>query len=115
MAGAYPGGDRSAAAGEKRTGGGGIGIEASFGMRRQGFSEGVVFVVGGGSVDEYGNLQEWARRNNGGDGGRGGQGGGHGGMGKRRVVYGATEVVNAGEFLTGELERLGEEIGGVGA
>jgi hypothetical protein len=29
-------------------------------------------------------------------------------MRTRRVVYGSTEMVNAGEFL-GELKRLGEE------
>ncbi|KAI9827331.1 MAG: Vesicle trafficking between the ER and Golgi, partial [Phylliscum demangeonii] len=42
--------------------GAGPGSSASFGQRRQGFSEAIVFTVGGGSMDEYGNLQDWARR-----------------------------------------------------
>jgi sec1 family domain-containing protein 1 len=90
----------------------GPGTGASFGQRRQGFNEAVVFTVGGGSMDEYGNLQEWVRRT-----GAVGAGGGSGaastagvsGLARtRRVVYGSTEMVNAGEFL-GELKRLGDE------
>ncbi len=57
----------------------------------------VVFTVGGGSMDEYGNLQEWVSRT-GGD------------RGRKRVVYGSTELVNAGEFIKEELERLGNEL-----
>ena len=75
-----------------------IGAGASFGQRRQGFSEAVVFTVGGGSMDEYGNLQEWVART-GGD------------RARRRVVYGSTEMLNAGEFIREELERLGKEFG----
>lgn len=86
--------------------GGQPGLQASFGMRRQGFSEGIVFMVGGGSMDEYGNLQDWARRT--GEGGRGTAGQGN----KRRVVYGATEILNAHEFIKEELERLGRELSG---
>lgn len=56
-------------------------------------------------MDEYGNLQEWAKRT-----GAGGSGA-EKGAGKRRVVYGSTELVNAGEFLQGELEKLGGEAG----
>ncbi|KAK5662733.1 hypothetical protein OQA88_6140 [Cercophora sp. LCS_1] len=74
------------------------GTGASFGQRRQGFSEALVFMVGGGSMDEYGNLQEWANRTSGTD------------RVKRRVVYGASELVNAGQFITNELDRLGKEI-----
>lgn len=74
------------------------GTGASFGQRRQGFSEALVFMVGGGSMDEYGNLQEWAARTSGTD------------RAKRRVVYGASELVNAGQFITLELNRLGKEI-----
>ncbi|KAF2458485.1 putative Golgi transport protein Sly1 [Lineolata rhizophorae] len=101
------------------------GIEASFGQRRQGFAEAIVFTVGGGSMDEYGNLQDWARRTAAGGGalgssasvvgggaGAAGQGGGRGADGgppRKRVVYGSTELVNAEEFLTGELARLGAE------
>ncbi|OLN93046.1 Protein sly1 [Colletotrichum chlorophyti] len=78
-------------------GGQGPGTGASFGQRRQGFSEAVVFTVGGGSMDEYGNLQEWVART-GGD------------RARRRVVYGSTEMLNADEFIKQELERLGKEV-----
>jgi hypothetical protein len=81
----------------------GPGTGASFGQRRQGFSEAVVFTVGGGSMDEYGNLQEWAKRT-----GAGGSGA-EKGAGKRRVVYGSTELINAEDFLRGELFKLGQE------
>jgi len=73
------------------------GTAATFGQRRQGFSEAIVFLVGGGSVDEYGNLQEWVART-GGD------------RSKKRVVYGSTEMLNAKEFIKEELERLGNEV-----
>lgn len=81
----------------------GPGTGASFGQRRQGFSDAVVFTVGGGSMDEYGNLQEWAKRT-----GAGGSAA-EKGAGKRRVVYGSTELINAEDFITGELARLGAE------
>ncbi|KAL2152587.1 hypothetical protein VTH82DRAFT_5771 [Thermothelomyces myriococcoides] len=74
------------------------GTGATFGQRRQGFSEAIVFMVGGGSMDEYGNLQEWAARTAGGD------------RAKRRVIYGASELVNAGHFIKEELNKLGREI-----
>ena len=77
------------------------GIEASFGQRRQGFSEAIVFTVGGGSMDEYGNLQDWAKRTSGGPGAASA-------VGKKRVIYGSTELVNAESFLQ-ELGRLGRE------
>ncbi|KAI0179492.1 Sec1-like protein [Hypoxylon sp. FL1284] len=86
-------------------GAGGPGTGASFGQRRQGFSDAVVFTVGGGSMDEYGNLQEWVQRTSG-DAGAAGAGG----RPRRRVVYGSTEILNAREFITEELERLGREI-----
>ncbi|KAL3424588.1 Sec1 family protein [Phlyctema vagabunda] len=92
--------------GETMPGGMGPGMGATFGQRRQGFSEAVVFTVGGGSMDEYGNLQEWAKRT-----GAGGSGA-EKGAGKRRVVYGSTELVNAEEFLKAELEKLGAEVSG---
>ena len=72
------------------------GIEASFGQRRQGYSEAILFTVGGGSMDEYGNLQEWAKRTS-----VGGQ--------KRRVVYGSTSMMSATEFVTKDLAKLGAE------
>lgn len=78
------------------------GIDASFGQRRQGFSEAIVFTVGGGSIDEYGNLQEWAARTS---------GVGVPGAGPlRRIVYGSTEIVSADDFIKLELERLGQEL-----
>lgn len=77
---------------------------ASFGQRRQGFSEAIVFTVGGGSMDEYGNLQDWAKRTS------EARAAGSGGMGqRRRVVYGSTDLVNAEDFVVGELAKLGAE------
>lgn len=80
----------------------GPGTQASFGQRRQGFSEAIVFTVGGGSMDEYGNLQDWAKRTS-------AAGGAVASGPKRRVVYGSTEIVNAEDFVVGELARLGRE------
>lgn len=73
------------------------GQSASFGQRRQGYSEAIVFTIGGGSMEEYGNLQDWVTRT-GGD------------RAKKRVVYGSTEIINAAEFINEELERLGKEV-----
>ncbi|KAI0102826.1 snare docking complex subunit [Nemania sp. FL0031] len=73
------------------------GTGASFGQRRQGYTDAIVFTVGGGSMDEYGNLQEWVKRTN-------------EGRAKKRVVYGSTELLNAQEFIKEELERLGSEV-----
>lgn len=81
----------------------GPGTGASFGQRRQGFSEAIVFTVGGGSMDEYGNLQEWVKRATGPQAGAGASG-----AKNRRVVYGSTELVNAEDFLQ-QLKRLGLE------
>jgi hypothetical protein len=76
----------------------GPGLGASFGQRRQGYTDAIIFVVGGGSMDEYGNLQEWIERT-------GGE------RAKKRVIYGATEILNAREFLKGPLSSLGQEVG----
>ena len=84
--------------------GAGPGTSASFGQRRQGFSEAIVFTVGGGSADEFGNLQDWARRTSG-----GGAAGGAAGGPRKRVVYGSTDLVNAEDFVMHELARLGRE------
>jgi len=46
-------------------------------------------MVGGGCMEEYGNLQEWARKK-----AQGNTGGVGGIVGRRRVVYGATEMVS---------------------
>ena len=78
------------------------GLEASFGQRRQGFSDAVVFAVGGGSMDEYGNLQEWAARSS-------SSGAGAGPL--RRVVYGSTALLSARAFVENDLGRLGRESG----
>lgn len=78
------------------------GIEASFGQRRQGFSEAIVFTVGGGSMDEYGNLQDWAKRTS------SGAGAAASAVARKRIIYGSTELVNAESFLK-ELGRLGKE------
>ncbi|KAF7502998.1 hypothetical protein GJ744_004732 [Endocarpon pusillum] len=85
----------------------GPGTGASFGQRRQGFNEAIVFTVGGGSMDEYGNLQEWVKRTSV-SGGGGVGAAGSGGARNRRVVYGSTEMVNAREFFE-ELKKLGME------
>jgi sec1 family domain-containing protein 1 len=71
----------------------------SFGQRRQGFQEGIVFTVGGGNMEEYGNLQEWSKRT----------GGPNGSAARKKVVYGSTELVNAEQFVNGELAKLGME------
>ncbi|OJJ36457.1 hypothetical protein ASPWEDRAFT_107831 [Aspergillus wentii DTO 134E9] len=90
------------------------GTSASFGQRRQAFNEAIVFTVGGGSMDEYGNLQDWVRQTNGQTGadnaGAGSRAGaGSAGGAKRRVVYGSTDLMNANEFLTESLTKLGKE------
>ncbi|KAF1957051.1 Sec1-like protein [Byssothecium circinans] len=78
-----------------------MGIEATFGQRRQAFSEAIVFSVGGGSMDEYGNLQEWAKRTS----ASGASGTGQ----KRRVIYGSTAILSATDFVNNDLARLGKE------
>ena len=94
-------------AGSSGLGTSGPGTGASFGQRRQGFSDAIVFTVGGGSMDEYGNLQEWVKRTTG-QGAGGASGMAAGAMKARRVVYGSTEMVNGEDFIK-ELVRLGEE------
>lgn len=79
----------------------GSGSNATFGQRRQGFTEAIVFTVGGGSMDEYGNLQDWAHRTSAAQGAGGA---------RRRIVYGSTEIVNAEDFV-GVAARLGTESG----
>lgn len=81
------------------------GVTPSFGQRRQGFTEAIVFTVGGGSMDEYGNLQEWVKRTS---AQAGGVAAAPGSVRSRRVVYGSTEMVNGEDFVK-ELVRLGEE------
>lgn len=52
-------------------------------------------------MDEYGNLQEWAKRTSGQTAA--------GSVGRKRIIYGSTELVNAEDFVLGELTRLGSE------
>ncbi|OJJ80081.1 syntaxin-binding protein [Aspergillus glaucus CBS 516.65] len=90
----------------------GPGTGASFGQRRQAFNEAIVFTVGGGSMDEYGNLQEWVYQHNhpGGDASAaGGRAAGSLNAPRRRVVYGSTDLMNANEFIAESLGRLGKE------
>ena len=95
-------GSRPGSSANNGLGSSGPGTGASFGQRRQGFNEAIVFTVGGGSMDEYGNLQEWVKRTSTIQGG--------GATTKtRRVVYGSTELVNAEDFVKGCLVKLGQE------
>ncbi|KIK82446.1 hypothetical protein PAXRUDRAFT_832198 [Paxillus rubicundulus Ve08.2h10] len=57
--------------------------------RRMAFAEGMIFVVGGASYVEYGNLEEWAARTG------------------KRLTYGGTEIVDPGAFV-GALQDLGK-------
>ncbi|XAO24911.1 hypothetical protein I312_103720 [Cryptococcus bacillisporus CA1280] len=116
---ARPGGTGGAATGGAAAAGT-AGTSTGMGGGRNQFSEGVVFVVGGGGYVEYGNLMDWANRSGGGGGGArdggGGGGGGAGGSGAgaqgvsgqggRRVTYGSTEILNPERFLKC-LEELG--------
>lgn len=75
----------------------------------------IVFVAGGGNYLEYQGLQELANRDkNGGTGGLasglGGMGGSRGGDVPKSVVYGTTEFVTGGEFIT-QLALLGKRTG----
>ncbi|EPS27073.1 hypothetical protein PDE_02014 [Penicillium oxalicum 114-2] len=84
------------------------GINATFGQRRQAFNEAIVFTVGGGSMDEYGNLQDWVKRTSGQSGADGAPSANRH-TGRRRVVYGSTDLMNATEFLRDSLAPLGRE------
>ncbi|KAF7712416.1 Sec1 family protein [Penicillium ucsense] len=84
------------------------GINATFGQRRQAFNEAIVFTVGGGSMDEYGNLQDWVKRTSGQPGADGASAANRS-TGRRRVVYGSTDLMNATEFLRDSLAPLGRE------
>ena len=90
-------------------GGAGPGTGASFGQRRQAFNEAIVFTVGGGSMDEYGNLQDWVRRTSGQAAENAGARQSTGQGSHRRVIYGSTDLMNANDFLTESLAKLGGE------
>lgn len=89
----------------------GPGTGASFGQRRQAFNEAIVFTVGGGSMDEYGNLQDWVARTSGPQGADGAAAPNRSAAPgvRRRVVYGSTDLMNASEFLSDSLAPLGRE------
>ncbi|KAG8219617.1 Sec1-like protein [Butyriboletus roseoflavus] len=59
--------------------------------RRMAFLDGMVFVVGGASYVEYGNLEEWAAKTG------------------KRLTYGGTEIVDPGSFV-GVLQDLGNGV-----
>ncbi|GAA5978263.1 hypothetical protein JCM5350_002244 [Sporobolomyces pararoseus] len=82
---------------------------------RQGFNEAVVFVVGGGSLVEYGNMNDWVTRG-------GAQGStmngtvsnaGNGNLNQKQVTYGSTEILTPSEFVKA-LSELGGGGGGEG-
>lgn len=87
----------------------GPGTGATFGQRRQAFNEAIVFTVGGGSMDEYGNLQDWVKRTSGQQNAEGASSGNRPPVARRRIVYGSTDLMNASEFLTDSLAPLGQE------
>ena len=91
------------------TGTAGPGTGATFGQRRQAFNEAIVFTVGGGSMDEYGNLQDWVHRTSGQQGTDGTSQPNRAPTARRRIVYGSTDLMNATEFLTDSLSPLGRE------
>lgn len=91
------------------TSGAGPGTGATFGQRRQAFNEAIVFTVGGGSMDEYGNLQDWVERTSGQQGADGSAQPNRAPAARRRIVYGSTDLMNATQFLSDSLAPLGSE------
>ncbi|GAA5913401.1 syntaxin-binding protein [Sporobolomyces salmoneus] len=92
------------------------GVASNGGVKaRQQFGEAVVFVVGGGSWVEFGNIVEWAGRT--GQPGSSTTGGGTNGAmqgagtGQKQVTYGSTEVLAPTEFVKA-LAELGGGGGG---
>ncbi|GAA5863318.1 hypothetical protein JCM1840_007483 [Sporobolomyces johnsonii] len=86
---------------------------ATQGRGRQPYSEATVFVVGGGSLVEYGNLGEYAQRVNlqaAPQAGAGGAGVAGAQAGTKRITYGSTEILTPGEFV-----RALAELGGAPA
>lgn len=85
---------------------------ATQGRGRQQYADAVVFVVGGGSLVEYGNLGEYVQRSvPGAQGGApaGATGGAVQGTPTRRITYGSTEILTPSEFVKalGNLARAG--------
>lgn len=75
------------------------------GRNRQAFTDGIVFVVGGGSYVEYTNLCEFAARGNPVTASTGGPSSTASNVGGRRITYGSTEIVSPTDFL-GSLAAL---------
>ncbi|BGP37496.1 Vesicle trafficking between the ER and Golgi [Rhodotorula kratochvilovae] len=90
---------------------------ATQGRGRQQYADAVVFVVGGGSVVEYGNLGEYVQRSvpgassSAGAGAQAAQGAQQvqGQQPTRRITYGSTEILTPSEFVRalGNLARAG--------
>ena len=59
--------------------------------RKNAYDDAIVFVVGGGTYLEYGNIQEWVDRSN----------------GTKRVIYGSTDISTPTKFLE-ECTNLGK-------
>ncbi|BGO89095.1 hypothetical protein NBRC10512_003840 [Rhodotorula toruloides] len=78
---------------------------ATQGRGRQQYTDAIVFTVGGGSLVEYGNLNDYMMRSvpgGGGSGiaGAGGQAGGQPqGLPTRRITYGSTEILTPSDFV----------------
>ena len=94
-----------------KAGGGNVGS-------RQGFNEAVVFVVGGGSLVEYGNMNDWVARGGGGAQGSTMMNGtvsnvGNGNLNQKQITYGSTEILTPSEFVKA-LSELGGGGGGEG-
>ncbi|GAA5937086.1 syntaxin-binding protein [Sporobolomyces koalae] len=84
---------------------------ASQGRGRQNFNEAIVFVVGGGSLVEYGNMTEWVSRtgqpaSSGLNGTHTATGGGGTSTSQKSVTYGSTEILAPTEFMKA-LSELG--------
>lgn len=60
--------------------------------RKNTYDEAIIFVVGGGTYMEYGNLQDWVSRSN----------------GMKKVAYGSTDICSPSSFLE-ELSILGRD------
>ncbi|GAA6043738.1 hypothetical protein JCM8097_000502 [Rhodosporidiobolus ruineniae] len=77
---------------------------ATQGRGRQTYHDAIVFVVGGGSLVEHGNLGEYVQRSipgggSGMAGAAGAVGGQQGGEPTRRITYGSTEILAPTEFV----------------
>jgi hypothetical protein len=78
---------------------------ATQGRGRQQYTDAIVFTVGGGSLVEYGNLNDYMMRSVPGGGGSGIAGAGGPAAGQpqglptRRITYGSTEILTPSDFV----------------